>query len=163
TCCFQSSTTGIDGVQTTTTFDVLGRITSEVRSELTAYGGYPEQPALVTQYAYSSDGTQNRVTKSVAPGDNCRPALVTSHDFDKAGRLSRAEDSRHLVTSYDYDTGSRSVTATYPGGRTETTERYLDGRTKCVHGDGTLRHFYQYFAGNGQTRTRVDFQDPDQG
>lgn len=81
-------------------------------------------------------------------------------ELDKTHAPDENNDATPEVTSYTYSypgTGGRIVTATLPGGGTEITEYFIDGRVKSVTGTAVSDTLYDYgihtLSGNGLTTT----------
>ena len=137
-CCGKESDVDVDGTTTLYTYDALGRKTTQVKEGVSA-GEYPFQPDVTTTYSYDADG--RILTEIVTAGGL---TLVTSNEYDMAGRLVKTVDPAGLVTTYAYEEGGRIKTITHPGGTTEITENYLDGRIKSITGSGTVPRYYEY-------------------
>ncbi|MGA1795436.1 MAG: RHS repeat domain-containing protein [bacterium] len=71
-------------------------------------------------------------------------SLITTNVYDTSGRLLTSIDQAGLITSYSYDPDGLVTTVTRPGGATEVTTKYLDGRTKSVTGTGVIAQYYEY-------------------
>lgn len=137
TCCNQSMEAGTDGTIVHNVYDTEGRVVQKIVEG--AEGGiYPAQPDRVTTYA--RDGVGNVLTETASAGGL---SLVVSNEYDLAGRLVSTVDAAGLVTTYSYQDGGRITTVTRPGGATEMTEKYLDGRIKSVTGTGVTPRFYE--------------------
>ncbi len=93
------------------------------------------------QTAYTYDAAGRQLTQTVSANGL---SLLTSNSYDTAGRLLSTTDQGQLVTNYDYDQSGRVSTVIRPGGATEVTTRYLDGRTKSITGTGVIQRFYEY-------------------
>ena len=105
--------------------------------------GIAGQTDIVTTYTYNADG---KVISTVVSGGNL--TLSTAQSYDMAGRLVQETDASGLITTYSYQkaTSSRGdiVTKTNPGGFTEITEYYLDGKIKSITGTAQAPSFYDY-------------------
>ena len=105
--------------------------------------GIAGQTDIVTTYTYNADG---KVISSVVSGGNL--TLSTAQSYDMAGRLVQETDASGLITTYSYQKATSShgdiVTKTNPGGFTEITEYYLDGKIKSITGTAQAPSFYDY-------------------
>ncbi|MCK6486472.1 MAG: hypothetical protein L6R00_20335, partial [Phycisphaerae bacterium] len=143
-CCSQEYVLDAGGIRTDYVHDALGRVILATRTGVDANTneGYAEQPDLDTAYEYDPLG--RLVSTSVDPeGLN----LATSSAYDLAGRLTSTTDESGLVTTYDYDTtaeGGRRVTVTQPGGATQVSAYYRDGRIRSVTGTAVVAQYHDY-------------------
>ncbi|MBP7830096.1 MAG: hypothetical protein KA248_09290 [Kiritimatiellae bacterium] len=137
-CCGRESDVEADGSTTHYVYDTLGRLVSRTKQGIPA-SEYPEQPDVITTYAYDAAG--NVLAESIAAGGL---TLSTSNQYDRAGRLVKTVDAAGLVTTYAYEEGGRIVTITRPGGATEITEAFMDGRPKSITGTGVVPRFHDY-------------------
>jgi RHS repeat-associated protein len=94
---------------------------------------------ITTRYVYDSAG--RRIEQRQESSDL---SLSTKVSYDTAGRLKSTTDAAGLVTLYDYSPDSLTTTVTRPGGVTEITTTYLDGRVKSVTGTGVVPQYYEY-------------------
>ncbi len=94
---------------------------------------------IITSYTYDAVG--RRLSQTVKAGGITQS---TSSTYDGAGRLLSSTDSQNLTTSYSYATNGLVTTVTRPGGVTEITERFADGRVKSVKGTGVIPRYYAY-------------------
>lgn len=128
------------GAVITTVRDLLGRVVTET---LPGDGG-----TITRTYAY--DGLTTTITTS---GGGL--SLATSETRDLRGRVLSSIDETGIVTGYSYTDGVRTSTSTRPGGITEITTNYLDGRFKQRSGSGVIREFASYeidASGNEMTK-----------
>ena len=132
-CCGRESDTDSRGIQRTFAYDALRRVTTEI------HHGASGQDDIVNSYSYDAVG--RRLESTVSAGDLSQS---TVSDYDMSGRIFRTTGPDGLVTNYSYNGGGRVSTVTRPGGSTEITERYLDGRIKSVTGTGVIHRFYEY-------------------
>jgi RHS repeat-associated protein len=58
--------------------------------------------------------------------------------------MKTSTDEAGLVTSYAYSSDGRTTTVTRPGGATEVTNAYADGRTASVTGTGVVAQYMSY-------------------
>ena len=137
-CCGKESDVDVDGTTTFYSYDALKRKTAQTKAGVPA-GEYPAQPDVATTYAFDAAGKVR--TETVLAGGL---SLVTSNEYDLAGRLTKTVDPAGLVTTHDYQDGGRITTVTRPGGATEITENYLDGRVKSVTGTAVVSRYYDY-------------------
>ena len=105
--------------------------------------GIAGQADIVTTYSYNADG---KVISTIVSGGDL--TLSTAKSYDMAGRLVQETDTAGLITTYSYQkaTSSRGeiVTKTNPGGFTEITEYYLDGKVKSITGSAQVPSYYDY-------------------
>lgn len=133
-CCNKESETDEQGITTLySDYDNLGRLLTSTKEGVTPY------PDIFTSYTYDAAG--RILTKNITAGGL---SLSTSSVYDTAGMLDSMTDAAGLVTQYDYASNNRIDTVTRPGGATEITERYLDGRTKSITGTGVVARYYTY-------------------
>ena len=139
-CCGKESDTAADGTVMAYGYDALGRLTSRTKEGMVATGSWPAQPDIVTSYVLDAVGRTLLETTSAGS-----LALARSNQYDLAGRLIKSVDAAGLETLYSYvDDGRRIETIIRPGGATEITEKYLDGRIKSVTGTGVVPRFFDY-------------------
>lgn len=146
------SQTDAKGVQTDYTYDALVRLKTQTRKGVPANGSFPAQADIVTTYFYDAQGHQTSET-SAAGG----LSLTQSSSFDMAGRLKTSIDRTGLVTSYSYANGGRTQSATMPGGATQITDKFLDGRMKSVIGTGVVAQYFDYGVNADGTRYTQGF------
>lgn len=135
------------GITMLNVYDEAGRLIKASRISLIVatlyHGGFPQLfSQLETRYEYDA---LNRLRKTTV--DDGTSTVVTSTDYDQAGRVSSRTDRYGLVTSYAYSfsaNGNRIVTQTLPNGGTIITEYYLDGQVKKITGTATLHRAYDY-------------------
>ena len=141
-CCGKESDTDVDGVQIMYGHDSLGRIDSRTKlgvPKISATPGYAYQPPLLT--VLQLDAVGNVLKETQQYGDE---KISAQNTYDLAGQLVETKDASRLTTRHDYSPGGRQSTVIRPGGATEITENYLDGRTKSVTGTGVVPRFYDY-------------------
>lgn len=155
-CCGKGAEIGADGSTTYFDYDVLGRLNRRTVEGATP-AEFPQQPNRTTHYQLDAEG---RVLQETLVATNL--ALVSSNQYDLAGRLVHTVDSAGLATRYEYSAGGRIATVIRPGGATEITENYLDGRVKSVVGTGGVPRFYDYGVDpDGSQWTMVHVGSPD--
>ncbi len=124
-------------------YDALERVTKETVKGAPAYGAYPAQPDIVTDYAYNA--LDQIISKSVSSGGQSQ---TWSWTFDKMGRIASETAPGNLTTSYSYTNeggpGGFTKTVTYPNGGSVTTEYYEDQRVKEVTGNATVPQYKSY-------------------
>ncbi len=134
-CCGKLSEAFADGTEYSYDYDDLRRVTSRVKE------GTVTQADVAASYTYDAEG--RRLSETIS-GDTLD--LTTSTEYDVAGRVVETTDAAQLVTSYSYSSGGRITTITRPGGATEITENYMDGRVKSITGTGVVAKYYEYGA-----------------
>ena len=127
------------GVEYAYSYDALNRIAAKTKEGISASGGYPAQEDLVTTYTYDANG---KVLTEIVSGGGL--SLVTSNEYDLAGRLVKTVTPAGLVTMYEYVSGGRTEVKTLPGGGTEVTTKYMDGWIKSVTGTAVIPKYYDY-------------------
>ena len=141
-CCGASSRTDATGIVTSyPTYDGLKRPLVVLKSGVAASPPYAAQSDITTTYEYNAAGQVTRETISAGG-----LSLVRTNGFDPAGRPTRSRATDGLETTYAYANGGRTTTVTRPGGATEITDHYLDGRVKSVTGTGVVARYYDYGA-----------------
>jgi len=148
-CCGKTDEMDARGIVTYYDYDFMKRVTHMTRSGANG--------PVTTAYTY--DGAGRRLTTTVSAADLSQ---ATSSVYDGAGRLERSRDAAGLETLYGNDSSGLISTVTRPGGTTQITERYLDGKIKLVSGTGTIARFYEYGVnGDGSQWTTVYTKDTD--
>jgi YD repeat-containing protein len=132
-CCGRTYTKDGQGQETDYVYDDLKRLLQRIER------GTGSQPDITTTYAYDAAG--RRLSETASAGGL---SLSSSTVYDVAGRAQQRTDAAQLTTTYAYADGGRTTTVTRPGGATEITERYLDGRLKRVSGTGVVTRYYEY-------------------
>lgn len=157
-CCGKESDVDVDGTRTFYEYDALGRLATRTKAGVPNVSsatdpGYPEQPDIVATNVYDGAGnvvkeiqkalliqsSAGGVTREIVKGKTFSRA-----SYDLAGRQVESRDTSGLQTRYEYSEGGRSVTVVRPGGATEITENFPDGRIKSVTGTGVVPRFYDY-------------------
>ena len=137
-CCAREAHTDAQGIETFYTYDDLQRLESVTKAGVPA-GDHAAQNDIETFYTYDAAGRRLSETVSAA-----ELSLDTSSQYDPAARLIRRTDTAGRATTYSYTPDNLSTTVTYPGGATEITARYLDGRTRSVTGTARVARYYTY-------------------
>ncbi len=140
-CCGQSSSTDRLGVSTTYLYDELRRVAESTRL------GVSGQDNIATTYTYDAAGRQ--LSSTVTAG---MLSQTTTNTYDHLGRILTSTDGAGQVTMYRYP-DALTTEVTMPGGATQITTRFKDGRTKSVTGTGVVPTYYGYTleAENGAT------------
>ena len=177
-CCGKKSDVDVDGTRTFYEYDALGRLETSIETGVLKIPGAPGFPEIVT--SYSRDAAGNVLSESqrgviyklnvtnyavignvtnyaiVSTGETARATTATHASYDVAGNLVETRDASQLLTRYEYTEGGRIATVIRPGGATEITENYPDGRVKSVTGTGVVPRFYDYGVNpNGSQWTMV--------
>ncbi len=138
-CCGKMSETDIDGITTSYAYDALKRVVAKAN----------EATGIVSEFTHDAAG--RRLT-SIQKKDDL--SLTRKSRYDNAGRLAARVDAAGLVTSYATD--SNVSTTTLPGGASEITTRYLDGRIRSATGTAVVQRYYEYgIDNNGNQWTKV--------
>jgi len=137
-CCAKESETDARGITRNYVYDDLYRLETVVKEGISSET-WPDQGDIFTTYTYDAAGRQ--LTETVSAGGL---SMGTANEYDSIGRLMKTTDSAGLVTSYQYDESNLINTVIRPGGSTEITTRYTDGRIKSITGSGVVPQFYEY-------------------
>ena len=148
----KTSEINADGLESTYTYDSLGRMKTHTRKGIAAGGGFPAQADITTTFNYDAQGQP--VGETIAGGGL---SLSSSRSYDAAGRVFRETDHAGLQTLYSYPNGGRTKVTTRPGGATEVTDHYLDGQTKSLTGSGIVSRFFDYGVNADGTRYETQF------
>ncbi len=132
-CCGKESETDRNGITRSYIYDDLKRVAFMTKH------GIGAQPDITTQYTY--DGSGRRFSETVTAGNITQ---TTSSIYDSAGRLDYSFDMAGLQTDYAYEPSGLMTIVTRPGGATEITSKFLDGRTQSITGSGVIPRFYEY-------------------
>lgn len=160
-CCGKESDVDVDGTRMFYEYDALNRLATRTKAGVpkissATEAGYPEQPDIVTTSVYDGAGNvveeiqkavliQTAETSAGVVTQKIEKAEISSRAcYDLAGRQVESRDASGLVTHYEYADGGRLATVIRPGGATEITENYPDGRVKSVTGTGVVPRFYDY-------------------
>jgi RHS repeat-associated protein len=146
-CCHQSSTTDESGIENTFEYDAIGRLTEMTKL---GFGGSDDIETTISRSTNSAGYVE---TTTIAAGSLSQ---VTSVEYDLAGRVIKTVDAANMATTYEYGFstgGGKKVTVTRPGGATEITEHYRDGRIKSVTGTAVVDTFYDYAVNQDGTQT----------
>ncbi|MCP4142053.1 MAG: hypothetical protein GY755_17550, partial [Chloroflexi bacterium] len=141
-CCGVKSKTDTRGIKTTYINDDLGRPESVIN----------EATGVTASYTYDTEG--RTLTEKVSSEDGTL-SLETVSEYDLAGRLEKFTDSAELSTLYDYTSDGLTAKITHPGGGTEITTRYKDGRVESVSGTGVIEQYYEYGVGSGEQWAKI--------
>ena len=177
-CCGKESDVDVDGTRTFYEYDALGRLETSIKAGVLKIPGAPGFPEIAT--SYSRDAAGNILSESqcgviyklnvtnytvigsvtnysiVSTGETARATTATHTSYDVAGYPTETRDASQLLTRYEYADGGRIATVIRPGGATEITENYPDGRVKSVTGTGVVPRFYDYGVNpNGSQWTMV--------
>ena len=128
-CCGKESETRPDGQTWAYVQDMLGRTIFSIKED---------GPTETTVY----DAAGKVLGKTLSGGGL---SLSTSNRYDLAGRLVESWDEAGLSTTREY--GERTETITRPGGATEITSRFRDGKAKSFTGTGVVPQTYEYGIG----------------
>ena len=151
-------TSAIDeaGIETTYSYDSLGRLRDSTKKGVAAGGGFPAQADIVTTTVYDAEGHLKQGNIS----NGGPPLLSKVNTYDVVGRLKTSQDEAGLVTSYTYTNGGRTQTVIRPGGATEVCDRYLDGQTKSVTGSAVVATYFNYDVNTDGTQVTQTFVGP---
>lgn len=142
------SDTDEQGISTSYTYDVAGRVISEVRS---GFGGVG---SVTTTYTYDA---MNRVLTKTRSGFGTTEQLVTTNQYDDAGRMTTETPPGLGSTVHTYDPANRTHTVTRPDGSTTIDATYRDGRVLSKTGSGVVAEYMTYgVESDGRSWTRKD-------
>jgi len=131
------------GVVTQYTYDDYGRQRTVTKLGVSGGSTIEAQENLIVTYSYNAaDNVTSKVISSGASGFT--ETLTYSNTYDDAGRLSTSIDPGSLITSFSYNSCSKKVTITYPGGATKTVDYYKDGQLKSITGTAQPAVEYDY-------------------
>ena len=130
-CCGKDSDTDAQGIVRSYSYDDLNRVEFETR--------YADSGDITTGYTYDAAG--RILTQSVSSSGL---QLNTTNGYDTAGRIDYTIDQTGLLTDYAYSSGGLITTVARPGGASEITTNYTDGRVKSITGTGVVSRYYTY-------------------
>ena len=156
-----------------------GRITSEaiynferLKSSIDTYGAetiylYDNNSRTIGTSRTGTNGQPDIVTSSTLDGLGRTVSTTTSAgtlsstrftNYDVVGRLVSTIDASGAVTGYAYDVANRITAVSLPGGSTQTSTSYLDGRNYSTTGTAVTPSYTDYEvdgSGNQITTTRT--------
>jgi RHS repeat-associated protein len=135
------------GVRQTFGYDTVGRMRSITREGASAAGA-----TIVAQTVTQTYDAAGRVKTSstTAAGET----LITSTNYDTAGRVTSQSAPGVNPTGYAYDVAARKTTLTLPTTFTQIETRLRDGRVKSVAGTAVVGEYYDYaIEEDGKRRT----------
>lgn len=130
----KTSDTDTYGTATDYAYDDADRISSATRE------GSGSVPSVPTYYTYDAS---DRITRK-AVGSALSEQLVTTFQYDDAGRLSAETDPGVGTVTYAYDVPSNTTTTTEPDGATLVLTTNLDGTPASKTGSGTINEYCSY-------------------
>ena len=135
----KTSETDENGVVTSYgNFDGSGNALLVTQGGVNANGPYVAQSPIPTSLAYDAVGKILSLTRGTVGLQQAQ-----SSAYNTAGLLT-SQTTGGLTTTYTYTNGGRTMTATLPGGATQITDHYLDGRDKSIGGTGVEAKAYVY-------------------
>ena len=158
-CCGTRTVTDEQGVVTDVVYDSFGLLTSQTRYGVDGATA-PLDADVVTTFERSYVNGLRVVETEVASTVSGLQPLTSYQRYDALDRLVEETDAAGLTTSYSYSisasTGGKLVAKTLPGGTTEITEHYCDGRVKSISGTATIPQAYLYGVnGDGTQWTEI--------
>lgn len=133
-CCHKTSETNAQGITYEyIDYDALGRLETSEKIGMSPY------PDILTSYTYDAAG--RTLTTTITGGSL---SLMTENYYYVSGRPDYSVDQAGLMTTYTYSANNRINTVIRPGGATEITEIYRDGKIKSVTGTGVVNKYYTY-------------------
>ena len=140
----RSSETDETGVQTSYEYDAAARVSNATKeagsSGVSGQAGYVNIPALRTQYSYDAANHLKSITRGPEIGEK----IVSSCDFDDAGRLTSKVEPGIGTTSFSYNPSTRQTTVTLPTLATRIETRERDGRLSSITGTAVVPEYYTY-------------------
>jgi len=142
-------TTNIDeqGITIVYTYDLLGRIKTEIKKGTETTDDFPAQDDITTTYTYDAEG---RTLNTIISAGNISLTSIT--EYDLTGRIIKKIDNAGLITLYEYKNAGRTEIITYPVGATRITKKYIDGRIKSISGTANIHEYYEYGVNNNGTQ-----------
>ncbi len=128
-CCGTSASTDIYGITTRTAYDALKQKVAETN----------EASGIVTMFEYDAAGRLLGNTVSNRELSRSRKTV-----YDLSGRVMQTVNQMGLITDYYTDTDGLTSKRIGPGGITEITTNYHDGRLRSVTGTGVVDRYYEY-------------------
>ena len=107
--------------------------------------------------AYTYDAAGRQITRSIK-GDGLILQL-SSNAYDLAGRLVTSADAAGLITTYTYDSVTRSET--YSGGGTSVSISYADGHTISITGTAVVASHFTYGVNADGSQWTKTYTGPD--
>jgi len=142
-CCGKDSETDRLGIETSYEYDDLHRVLTATKD-----GGGTGDDVVMT---YTYDGYGRQLTQTTSAGGL---SLSESNTYDLVGRVRSSTDSAGLLTAYDYQDGGNVTRVTRPGGATEVTTKYPDGRIRSTTGSAIVPRYYEYGVNTDGTQWR---------
>jgi len=142
-CCGKEWEKTADGTEKTYGHDLLNRLVLETKKGTNS-------PVDNLKREFSLDAVNRLLTEKIS--EETLSLLVVSNVYDRAGRKVESLDSAGLETTFQYQNGGQISTVIRPGGATNTTETYLDGRIKSVGGNAVVAQTYDYGVNADGTR-----------
>jgi RHS repeat-associated protein len=131
------------GVKTTySNWDSSGRPRQSVREAIPEATGLPGIPALKIEYVFDALGRTISETRT-SMGAETQSVITQGRQYDTTGRI-KEQTNDGVRTTYAYELGGLRTVKILPGGMTEVTERYLDGRVKSIFGTALIAQSYSY-------------------
>ncbi|HWA08329.1 MAG TPA: RHS repeat-associated core domain-containing protein [Opitutaceae bacterium] len=137
---FKDWETGPDGSRVDYAPDAIDRVSTATRQDGT-YGGTFVTPHVVTTYTYDGSG---RVLTAVTTGGAF--TQTTTNVYNLAGEMTSQTAPGGYVTTTSNSSDLRTQTVTLPGGATQITSKFIDGRAKSVTGTAVVPTYYSYIA-----------------
>jgi len=142
-CCGKEWEKSAEGIETTYGHDLLNRLVLETKKGTNS-------PADDFKRIFTLDAVDRKLTETISGGT--LSLLVSSNVYDRAGRKVESTDSAGLLTTFQYQNGGQISTVIGPGGTTNFTETYLDGRMKSMRGNAQTAQVYDYGVNSDGTR-----------
>lgn len=146
------SETDESGVETTYSYDSLGRVRTQTKKGIAANSTFPAQPDIVTTFTYDAEG--RKLSETIAAGSL---SLTKSTEFDTAGRVKTETDQTGAANIFTYTNGGRTQTIYFPGGATQVIDKYLDSRIKSVAGTAVVASYTDYGVNTDGTQYQQEF------
>lgn len=130
----KTSETNESGVATNYSYDAAARVLTSTRV------GAGAVPSVATHFVY--DAMSNILEQHIGWGQS--EQLISTRQFDDAGRITSEASPGLGATTHAYDVGNRIHTVTRPDGGTTVDTAYPDGRAASRTGSSVVAQFMSY-------------------
>jgi len=134
-CCGKAFEKSSSGIETVYGHDLVGRLIVETKKGTNS--------ATDVRHTYSYDAASQQIAETLSNTNGGLVLLIASNQYDLAGRTTSSRDALGIETTFSYQSGGR-ISTTARAGVTNTTENYLDGRTKSVTRNGVIVSWHDY-------------------
>ncbi|MBA4387216.1 MAG: hypothetical protein C0404_04490 [Verrucomicrobia bacterium] len=154
-CCGKESEVAGDGIQQSFLYDNLSRLNQAIKEGVGSVDGYPAQGLTWVDYVLDAAGRQLAVTNN---GGSI--ALANYTWYDSAGRTTQTVDQAGLKTTYQYFGNGLTNVTILPGGLTNETASYLDGRTKYTKVNDVIQSWQDHGVNDDGTQWSITYTGP---